>query len=1103
MKQRSLILLLGAAGGFSQTASQITGRISDASGARVPEASVIVTNVETTAARNTVSNAAGQYRLPFLAPGRYRIEVLKEGFKPATREPVRLEVNQVAQLDFTLEVGSVSESVEVAAVAPLLESSTSALGQVVENKLIEDLPLNGRNFVQLAILGPGVVGVGFGARGTIMSGTRPDDLRPGAELFSNGNREQSNNFLMDGADNNFRRNGMINLRPSVEAIREFKIQTNLFAAEQGRNPGATINVVTKSGSNAWHGSAYEFLRNSKLDARNYFAPADTAKPAFRQNQFGASFSGPAEANRLFFFTNYEGYRHRLVTTSVNTTPIDAVRRGDFTGVRDVYDPRTVRRQAGTRSGFVRDPFPGRQVPAARFDPVTAKLIQAYPAPQRGGLANNHTSHPKQAQEWNQGDARMDYNLSRRDTLFGRYSIQDTTTFRPTTFLPVPLAGLSAPVGLGNDDPSGDSVIRATHAVLNWTRTLSPTFILEAHMGFGRFSLDFRQGGAANGAKLGEKLGVPNANQGPYSDGIPIFAPSGFTGIGQSRSLPTIRVENTFHPAVNLTRVFGDHSLKFGFDLRRRHITDFQTNRGNGRFAFDSAFTSDPNDTAATGDSMAGFLLGAASAIEQDFLLMFPGIRVVETGSFFQDDWRVSGRLTLNLGVRYELDPPAVEVADRWTNFDVSTGKLRIAGFNSGRRVGVTGDRNNFAPRFGFAVRARATTLVRGGFGIFYNTQGNGEVYFRRHRVLPFGPVITENIDQFSAAPRRVQDGLQPIPPLDFRLVADNPSGSFVTVADNFKSGYAQQFNLQIQQEVPRWNLVFKAGYVGNLSRQLLSSHDYNQPVPGAGTPASRRALRTLAPSVTGVTYATSDGMSNYHALQATAERRFSGGLSFLTSYTWAHSIDNVPNEQGGASNGPVPQDFRNRALDRATSGHDVQHRLLHSMTWEVPVGAGRRWRLANPLAGAVLGDWQINGWLTSQTGLPFTPLLQTSVSNAGASRPDRLGSGKAASQDPVRWFDTSFNVPGAAWAVPRQYTYGNAGRNILRGPGRINLDFSAFKDFPLDERFRLQFRAEFFNLLNTPQFDLPNAAIGNPAAGSITGIVGNPRQLQFALRLAF
>ncbi|MCC7235396.1 MAG: TonB-dependent receptor [Bryobacterales bacterium] len=1100
----SLLLAL-APSLFAQATAQLGGVVTDNSGALIPGVEVAVTASGTGVERKTTTNDQGGYTLPFLAPGDYRITVQKQGFQKLSREGVRLEVNQTARIDFTLSVGSVSETIEVTGAAPLIESDSSAIGQVVEKKAIEDLPLNGRNFVQLATLGPGVVGVGFGAKGTIMSGTRPDDLRPGSELFANGNREGSNNFLIDGIDNNERLTLAIALRPSVEAVQEFKIQTNLFAADQGRNAGATINVLTKSGSNELHGSLYDFLRNDSLDAKNYFVPSTTAKPPFRQNQFGGSLGGKIIPDKLFFFGNYEGFRRSQARTILSTVPTMAMRTGNFTDVRDVFDPTTTVAAAGTASGYTRSPFSGRQVPASRFDPLMARMIQAYPAPQNAGLTNNYTAVLNDRQRWDQGDGRIDWNWNEKNTIFGRYSRQDTTTSRPSTFPNSRVPGFDQALGLGNEDTfAGDSTLHSYHAVLSWIRTITPTLIMEAKMGYNRFNLTFLQEGATPGAQLGEKLGFKGSNQGPQSDGVPIISPGGYFGIGQTRSLPIYRINNTFNPRIDFTKLHGTHSIKFGADLRRRQITQYQTNRGNGRFNFGRTFTDNPNSTANTGETMAAFLLGTPSTIEQDFTLVYPGFRISEWSLYLQDDWKVNSKLTLNIGLRYEYDTPVIEVANRQTNFDVVTGKLLIAGFNTDARTGVRPDRNNFAPRFGFAYRLRPGTVIRGGIGMFYNPAGSENVYIRRHRQLPFGPINIESINQFNPNPRRVQEGFRPIPTLQFETVANNPTGGMLAVTPNFRSGYTPQYNFQIQQQLPK-DLVAKIGFVGNVGRRLDTTYEYNQPVPGPGAPDPRRPLYTLAPNVPSVTYMVSDGLSNYTSLQASLERRFANGLGLMSAYTWSHSIDTVANAFGGADNGPLPQDIRCRHnCERSASGFDIRHRFTESVNYALPFGKGRTFAFGGSrVADFIIGGWDTNAILTLQTGLPFTPTLQTSVSNSGGSRPDRLAKGTLSNPDPFRWFDTSFNAAGAAWGIPAQFTFGNSARNVLYGPGRVNLDWSLFKNFSITEKAKAQFRLETFNLFNTPQFDLPNASIGNPAAGRITATVGNNRQIQLALRFSF
>jgi hypothetical protein len=1088
---------------FAQNFATVLGSVTDKTGATASGTKITITNIETQTARETLSDDSGSYTIPLLPPGRYKISAQKTGFRQVVQDNITLEVNQTARLDFQLEVGQVTETVEVTASGPLLESDNSAIGQVIEQKAVAELPLNGRNFVQLATLGPGVTGVGFGAKGTIMSGNRPDDLRPGSEIFANGNREGSNNFLYDGIDNNERLTLSITLRPSVEAVREFKIQTNLFSADQGRNSGATINVISKSGSNEWHGSAYEFLRNDATDARNFFLPN---KPTLRQSQFGGSFGGKIIKDKLFFFTNYEGFQRRQERAFVNSVPTAETRAGNFGAVRDIFDPNTLRAAPGTASGFTRDPFPNRTIPANRFDPIMSRMIQAYPQPTRGGIVNNHTSSPKEKQRWNQVDGRIDWNINERNNLFARYSQQNTVTTRPSTFVNATIPGMEGTFGLGNEDTfAGDSSLKAFHSVINWVKTWSPTFIMEAKVGFNRFDLVFLQEGATPGAKLGEKLGVARANQGPNSDGLPIFSPAGYTGIGQTRSLPIIRFEDTINPAFNFTNLRGKHTIKYGTDWRQRRLTQYQTNRGNGRFNFGRTFTDNPNNVAATGDAMAALLLGTASFIEQDFTLFEPRILQWEWNFFVQDDWRVTDKLTINAGIRYEYDTPTRELNDKWTNFDMNTGKLLIAGFNTDSATGVVADGNNFAPRLGFAYRLRPGTVLRGGAGVFYNPAGSESVVMRRHRQLPFGPIQTVDINQFVANPRRVSQGLDPIPNLDPAVVAADPVGSMLAVDPRLRNGIAQQYNFQIQQSLPK-DMVFKIGYVGNMGRRLENVFNPNQPVPGPEAPALRRPYRVLAPRVINIDYAVSDGLSAYHSLQASLERRFANGIGFLSAYTWAHSIDTVANQFGGADNGPLPQDIRNRRADRGNSGHDLRHRFVHSMNYELPVGKGRKFGSGmGRAADLIAGGWDMNLITTMQTGLPFTPVLANSVSNAGGSRPDRFKDATLDNPTIARWFDVSLGTAasGAAWGTPALYTFGNGARNSLYGPGRVNFDYSVFKNFAVTERVKLQFRTEIFNLFNHAQFDLPNPSVGNPNAGIITSIVGTPRQMQFALRLSF
>ena len=1095
---------------FSQTTAGLTGTVTDSTGSALPGAKVTVTSTETGGQREVTTNDAGAYEFTLLQPGYYTLTVEKGGFAKETREGIRLEVNETARLDFPMHPGSVSESVEVTSAVPVLETNTSSIGQVIETKSVSDLPLNGRNFAQLAILGTGVVGVGFGPTGTIGAGGRPDDPRVGAELMSNGNREMSNDYMLDGVDDNFRRNGLITLRPVVDDILEFKIQTNLFGAEQGRNSGATVDVVTQSGTNQFHGDVFELLRNNYFDARNFFNPAGTHQPEYRQNQFGGRLGGPIIHNKIFFFADYEGFRSLQGTpTSVNTVPTAAERDGDFSGIpQPIYNPATLVAAPGTPSGYTRQPFPGNIIPAADFDPVTSRLIHAYPLPTSPGLINNQRTNPVRESNYDSYDGRFDWLVRSSDTIFGRFSKQDSLIIVPSTFGFVNVPGLSIPVSLGTSTTYAERApLNNYNTVLAWTHVFSPTFVVDTRMGYSRFALvGVDPTAPSTPPGLGEMLGVPNSNQEPESLGFPIFSPSGYTGIGGAAAIPTIRFENTFNPLTNFTKTIGAHTLKWGFNLVRRQIVDFQDNSGNGQFTFDSTFTDDPNNPSKTGNAMASFLLGASGSITQAFQIVRAGTRVLEVGTYVADDWKVSSRLTLNLGMRWEYLPPPVEAHDRFSNFDTQTGKVLIAGYNSNANVGILAQHKMFAPRFGFAYNLDNKTVVRGGFGLFYNASGNGGALYRMHRQLPFGATTTPIVNELSTTYTTVAEGLPLNPSLNVESIVNNPTGSWYSIPPHYLNAYAEQFNFGVQRELPM-NIVLKASYLGNLGRDLDLTYNVNQPIPGPGPQQPREPLHILAPGVVADNYAATDGISAYSSFQMTLERRFSAGLSLLTAYTYSHALDDVPLQEGGGVDGPVPQDSRYPKLSYASSSFDIRHRFTQTASYDLPFGNGKRFLSGKSWVNQVVGNWQPNVIVTAQTGLPFTPVLANSTTNNGSSSlPDKVpGVSTHVSHPSIsEWFNTTLNVPGAVWATPPQYTFGDPGlRNTLRGPHRTNVDFSMFKGFTLTERFQLQFRAEFFNVLNHPQFDLPAATIGQAGVGTITDVVGNPRDIQLGLRLTF
>ncbi|HEV2272641.1 MAG TPA: TonB-dependent receptor [Acidobacteriaceae bacterium] len=1097
-------MLLICSSCFGQVVSAgLSGSVLDASGAVVPNAKVTANNTATNVAHSTVSGKNGEYVLTELPPGDYTITVEAPGFRTLVQTGVSLQINQQARVDLALQVGQRAETVEVTGHPPLLEAESSSLGTVVGQQMVNQLPLNGRNFVQLATLSPGVNGVGESASGTIMSGARPDDRRPGSEIFSNGNREGDNNFLYDGIDDNQRLTLSITLRPAVEAVREFKIQTNLYSADIGRNSGAVVDVITKSGTNELHGSLFEFLRNSDVDARTYFNKKGTSFPSFRLNQFGGSLGGPVVLpklyngkNRTFFFMDYEGFRSSTQLFILGNVPTLRMRNGDFGETAPIYDPLTTRPNPNVPGGFLRTQFPNNQIPQSRWDPISVKMMNAYPLPTGPGRFNNYSSNRIQTQTWNQGDIRVDEQLTPKDSFFARYAIQNTLSIAPSTYPTTTIPGISQPVNLSDEASfAGTDSIPTQHVAMSYVRIISPSIVNDLRAGFNRFRMDYIPQDFAPGAALGNQLGVPNSNVTPREQNLPIFSPSTYLGIGQTRALPLLRRINTFEELDNMTMTKGSHTLKWGVDFRRRQLTIYQTNMGNGRFNFSPGLTDSRNPGGVGGDSAASFLLGYPTLDGHDYTYVFPGIRLNEAGLYFADDWRMTSKLTLNYGLRWDYFSPPSEEENRWSNFDITTGAFEIAGRNGvGKDAGVMKYWPNFGPRFGFAYQARTTTVVRGGVGLFYNASGSEAINMRLARNLPYGLTLQITPGDVTPGPT-VSQGFPALQPV---VIPPPVSGVVSSVSPNFRPSYAEQFNLVLEQEITPLEMVVKLAGVGNLGRRLYNSYNQNQAIPGSTSVNSRRPLYAIDPNLSDVNYAASNGLADYYALQLTADKRLSHGVSMLLGYTWSHAIDDVSLEFGGGDAGPSPQDPRFLRAERSNSIIDQRQRLTLSYLWALPFGKGQP-LLSNPSRPVnwVLGGWQTNGILFSQTGLWFSPVLVQSTTNTGTgSRPNLTGIIHYP-KTLQKWFDPT------AFSIPAPYTYGNAGRNSLVGPGRTNFDTSIFKTFPVHEQALFEFRVEAFNVFNHPQFGYPNQNIGNPQAGQITSIVGGARNLQASLRFQF
>jgi len=1098
------IFLIGSRCSAQIASAELSGNVLDSSGAAVPNAVVTAINVETSIVHTTATEKGGDYVITSLPPGNYTLTAEAPGFSKLEQTGIILQINQQARVDLTLQVGQTAQTIQVTGHPPLLEAESSSVGTVINRQLVNELPLNGRNFVQLATLSPGVNGVGESASGTIMGGTRPDDRRAGSEIFSNGNREGDNNFLFDGVDNNERLTLSITLRPAVDAVREFKIQTNLYSADVGRNSGAVIDVISKSGTNQLHGSLFEFLRNSDVDARTYFNTAGTSFPTFRLNQFGGSLGGPVVIpkvyhgkDKTFFFVDYEGFRSSTQIFERGNIPTLRMRTGDFGELLPgtlIYDPLTTVPNPAVPGGFLRTPFPNNVIPASRFDPIAYKMINAYPTPTSSARLNNYAMPRIQPQDYDQGDVRIDDQITAKDSVFARWSIQNTTTISPSTYAQSTIPGISTPVSLSDEASfAGVSFQPTQHVATSYVRVFSPSIVNDFRVGFNRYRLDYVPINYVPGGGLGNELGVPNSNVTPREQNLPIFSPSSYLGVGQTRSLPLYRRENTFQELDNLTWTKGLHTFKIGADFRRRQLTIYQTNEGNGRFNFSPAFTDSRDPAGKGGDAAASFILGYPTLDAHDYNYQFPGIRLNEAGIYFADDWRATKNLTINYGLRWDYFSPPDEAFNRWSNFSPATGAYMIAGVNGvNQNAGVLKYWPNFGPRLGFAYQALPHTVIRGGVGLFYNASGSEAGNMRLARNLPFGLTSQITPGDVTVGPT-VSEGFAPLQPI---IIPPTPLGVGYGVAPNFRPSYAEQFNGVVEQEIVPWEMVLKFAGVGNLARHLQDTWNANQPIPGSTSTVSRRPLYGIDPTQSDVDYYISDGFAEYFAFQFTADKRLSRGVSALLGYAYSHAIDDVPLEFGGGDAGPNPQDPR-FPHEVSNSIIDQRQRLTLSYLWAFPFGKGQKWLNNGGISDFILGGWQNNGILFSQSGLWFSPVLQTSTTNTGtSSRPNIIGP-VVYPHTLLHWFSPS------AYATPAPYTYGNAGRNTLLGPGRTNFDWSLFKNFPVREQMLFQFRFEAFNVFNHPQFGYPNQTVGNSQVGQITGIVGNARNLQASLRFQF
>jgi hypothetical protein len=1084
---------------FAQNSS-FQGVVTDNSGAVIPNAQIQVTNLSTGVDIQVSTNVAGFYVVPALNPGQYKITCSSEGFAPAERPDLTLEVGQIARVDFQLSVGAVTEVVEVSAASQIIQTEQTDVGQVIDSKRILEMPLNGRNYLQLAQFTVGVV-----PSRQLGKGTRQDGERGGEGGFrAMGMNVAQNNILLDGNDNSSRNSGGAlgfqsqAVKPPVDAVAEFKVVTNNMGAEYGYRAGAKVLVTTKSGTNNFHGSVYEFLRNDKLDGTNFFANRSGAgKPTYRQNQFGATIGGPIIRNRTFFFFSYQGTRIRLGQSFISSVPSLDVLNGDFSSQpqqrRNIYDPLTL---SGTGASATRQQFPNNRIPADRFDQVALGIAKLYPAPNiqgRNHLPNNFFFSPSDSDDADQYDMRFDHNFSDKHRFFARYSIRDQFVFQ-NGILPEPAIG-----------GTGQTVDLLGH---NWAASLnsalSPTLFNELRFGYTYFPTLFDIPIQEN---LNSQFGIKGAFGDTLNDGkdngYALFVPAGFAQVGPRGFWPNFNDLNNLMIADNLSIVKGAHSIKFGGELRNTEIFREAQRHRRGRFDFSGVYTSqNPNVAASrgnTGNGLADMLLGWTSGGNT-------GSPQGETttvpyyGFFVQDDWKITPRLTMNIGLRWELmrtpifHDPETQTVSRYLIPEINgipAGQETFVFPENGSDCGCDEDFNNFAPRLGLAYRINDKTVVRAGAGIYYGEPDNPQSESARFMTGPprAGELNLSNFTSFVSTPIFVDEGLPPF------TTGEVLQGVAVAVSyDKQPTFYAGQWFFDIQRELP-FDTLLTLGYIGTKASHLWTGRDLNTPFApdGAINVNQRRPRRQFG----AVNLQEAMLNSNYNSLTVKAEKRFSRGLTFLSSFTWAHNINfgNENLEQGGSG----------RAFDRDISlergDGNLDRRLFYvlSAVYELPFGAGKPYAQSGP-ASWILGGWQLGGVVSLLSGLPQDHTFNVNTTNVGgASRGDAIADPNLPGDERTidRWFDTAF------LQAPAPGVFGNAGRNIIRGPGRKNLDIMVSRNFRMPwEDHTLQFRFESFNFTNTPAFGQPNTSLGTPNAGLISE-ADEPRRIQFALKYIF
>jgi hypothetical protein len=1056
-----------------------SGQVTDPTGATIANATVKVTDQATGTVVTRQTSNDGIYTIPLLKPGTYAIQVSAPGFATTTKKDITLQIQQVAQEDFKLTVGGTEQQVTVEGGAPLLNTETTEVGNVINMESTEQLPLNGRNFSQLGLLVPGTAPGPVG--GIRTQGNGNETQRAGAEIVADGARGSFNLFMIDGLDDRDQSVGTVKVFPNLESIEEFKVQIGNYDAEFASG-GAVVNVITRSGGNVFHGSAFEFLRNKDLNSRQFF---DASEPPFQQNQFGFALGGPVIKNKLFFFGDYQGLRIHESSTSILTEPTAALRTGNFSGYpATIFNPTTYNSTTNTRQAF-----PGNQIPLSQLDPVAQNLLQILPLPNLSGTSNNFRVNNLAAQNEDQYDVRGDYVLSEKDSMFARITHGTANISFPNT--PVLINGQINPLAFAQGTATAGSLRNnqapSTQATIQEIHQFSPNISNQLALGYTRFALNvFPIDETYN---LASKLGLIGANTGPDSGAMASLSITGGSGFSAS-NMPEVIPQNTYQATDTISWVRGAHSLRMGFSVDHNAFGFFQLGAPSGSLSFTGAYTNNPASSAGTGAGYADFMLGLPVSSSKSLLGSgVPYLSYTEYGSFIQDQWRVSSKLTVNIGLRWDLFTPVSEKYNRLSDFYLNSGTFALAGQNGTSKSILDTQKHDFGPRLGIAYRVTEKTVIRAAYGYFYfNEQGVGGSS-RLFINYPFAPTYAVTCSSTTPC-LSTSTGIPAV------FSSNNLPTAVYQPTTNLTPN-VQEWNFTTERQITK-SLVARAAYVGTKGNHLNINLDENVAAPGAGAVPARRPY----PGFGQVSAWEARGPSDYNSLQLSLEKRMSYGLSFLGAYTYGKSLDNGAggNSSTGESRINI-QNPQNLAADYGLSNFDIRQRFTLSTVYQLPFGHGRQFLSnTNRILDAAAGGWQISSIFTLQGGMPFSISMATATDNTGTfQRPNRVCDGNLPSgQQSIKdWYNLS------CFVAPPIYTFGNTGRNVLIGPGLETWDLGTDKDFRVTERVGLQFRAEFFNALNHANFGLPNASSGSSAAGTITTVITNARKIQFALRLHF